>query len=95
MANRAQRRRKGYTESMKTTVDLDAAEKEAIALFEAKKAEGAVIEARMRADKEAHQQIVQDMTRLQGAYEAIQNLKKQAGVKPPINSPAPKEEKPK
>lgn len=77
------------------TVDLDKAEKEALAAFEAKKAEGAVLESRMRADKEAHQQIVQDMVRLQGAYQAIQNLRKQAEGSPAeagITSPEPSSE---
>lgn len=77
---------------MKTPVDLDAAEKEALAAFEAKKAEGAIVESRMRADKETHQQIVQDMVRLQGAYQAIQNLRKQAEGSPAeadIISPEP------
>lgn len=81
---------------MKIPVDLDKAEAEALALFEAKKAEGSVLESKMRGDREAHQQIVQDMTRLQGAYQAIQNLRKQAEGSPAeadITSPGPSEEK--
>lgn len=67
---------------MKVPVDLDAAEKDAIARFEAKKAELIANNRTITSAKENQEKIVQDLARLQGEHRAIQNLRAQADTLP-------------